>query len=238
MPLSPEQEWSLVAAGLVAHADGVLEVGEWDQVLWLLDERLPATEAGRWLDLLADRDKLRAHLDELPPPPPLFAETILDKAWRMALADGRGTDTEERVHDELATKLGVDLVEVEKWRKVWTERAAKRAEVIAGFAALIARADETVTNDERLQFEELLERLPLSPERRKELATRLDDPPPLMEVVGGMTALPPEDRTLALLGLVPIVRADDRSDRARDQFFELAERVAVDREDAQKMLDR
>jgi tellurite resistance protein len=238
VPLSPEQEWSLVAAGLVAHADGVLEVGEWDQVLWLLDERLEAQEAGRWLDLLADRDKLRDHLDTLAPPPPLFAEGILDKAWRMALADGHGSDTEERLHDEIATKLGVDLDEVAEWRTAWTQRAGKRAELIAGFAALIARADETVTNDERLQFDELLERLPLSPERRKALAARLDDPPPLMELVGGMTALPPEDRTLALLGLVPIVRADERGDRARTQFLDLAERVAIGREDAERMLDR
>ena len=238
MPVSPEQEWSLVAAGLIAHADGVLEVGEWDQVLWLLDERLGVEEAGRWLDLLADRDKLRAHLDNLAPPPQFLAESILDKAWRMALADGRVTETEERAHDELATRLGVELDDVEKWRTQWTARAGKRAEVIAGFAALIARADETVTSEERMQFEELLERLPLPPERRKQLAARLDDPPPLMEVVGGMTALPPEDRVLALLGLVPIVRADDRSDRARDQFLDLAQQVAVAREDAEKMLDR
>lgn len=238
MPLSPEQEWSLVAAGLVAHADGILEVGEWDQVLWLLDERLGATEAGRWLDLLADRDKLREHVDKLAPPPPLFTESILEKAWRMALADGKGSDAEERVHDEIASKLGADLDDVLRWRKDWTARAAKRAELIAGFAALIARADETVTNDERLQFDELLDRLPLPPDRRKALAARLEDPPPLMELVGGMTALPPEDRVLALLGLVPIVRADDRGDNARNQFFDLAERVAIQREDAEKMLDR
>jgi len=33
MPLSPEQEWTLAACGLVAHADGILEAGEWDRVL-------------------------------------------------------------------------------------------------------------------------------------------------------------------------------------------------------------
>ena len=55
MPLSPEQEWTIVACGLVAHADGILEVGEWDQVLYLLDERLDNEESQAWLELLAER---------------------------------------------------------------------------------------------------------------------------------------------------------------------------------------
>ena len=156
----------------------------------------------------------------------------------MALADGRGSGAEEAVHDDVARKLGADLEEVARWRASWTERAAKRAELIAGFAAFIARADETVTNDERLQFDELLDRLPVADDRREVLRGRLDDPPPLMEIVGGMTALPPEDRGIALLGLVPIVRADDRGDRARETFFDLAERIAVSRDDAERMLEK
>jgi hypothetical protein len=31
--LTPEQEWTLVACGLIAHADDELEFGEWDQIL-------------------------------------------------------------------------------------------------------------------------------------------------------------------------------------------------------------
>ena len=102
MPLSPEQEWTLVACGLIAHADGILEVGEWDQVLELLDERLDGDEATRWLDELADKAAREARLGELVPPAPLFSEPILEKAWRMALADGAGSDVEAAVHDTVA----------------------------------------------------------------------------------------------------------------------------------------
>src|SRR6186713_1875835 len=138
MPLSPEQEWTLVACGLVAHADGILEIGEWDQVLWMLDDRLPAGEAVGWLDVLADRTALLAKLDALSLPPPFFAETILERAWRMALADGRGSDDEAAVHDDVARRLGIDAREAAQWRAGWLQQAGRRAETIAAFAARLA----------------------------------------------------------------------------------------------------
>ncbi|MBX7081504.1 MAG: hypothetical protein K1X88_20050 [Nannocystaceae bacterium] len=238
MPLSPEQEWTLVACGLVAHADGILDVGEWEQVLWMLDERLAADEAEAWLELLAHREGLEARLRELPLPPPLFTETILERAWRMALADGRGSDEERHVHDDIAKRLGADPAEVVALRERWSESAARRADAVVAFAAMLANADGIAESGERAEFDDLLARMPVTAAQRGALAGLIDAPPALADVVGRLTALPPEERAIALVSLVPLVRASFTGDRERNLFLDLAERVAIARADAERMLDR
>jgi hypothetical protein len=238
MPLSPEQEWTLVACGLLAHADDILEIGEWDQVLWMLDERLAADETAPWLDVLANRAALRVKLSELPLPPPFFAEAILERAWRMALADGRGSDEEAAVHDEIATALGVPVAEAAAWREQWGAAAGRRAEAIAGFAAMLANADGVADSGERAEFADLVARLPIDEARREALAELIDAPPGLDDVVGRLVALPSDERSIALVTLAPIVRSSFGGAAERALFFELTERVAVSRADAERMLDR
>ena len=162
MPLSPEQEWTLVACGLVAHADGVLDAGEFEQALWMLDERIDGEDNTLWVARLADEAALHEHAATLQLPPPLFSEDILSKAWRMALSDGRGTDREVEVHDEIASILGEDLATVARWRDAWSLQAQARSQLIAGFAAHIARADGQITGAERASFDALLAHLPLA----------------------------------------------------------------------------
>lgn len=237
MPLSPEQEWTLVACGLIAHADGILEVGEWDQVLFMLEERLEDEEAAQWTGRLADREQLQQRLTELDPPPPLFSESILEKAWRMALADGEGSPTEAKVHDDLAERLGVDAGQAARLREGWTAAAGDRAELVAGFAAILCHLDGRTDPEERLRYEELLGRLPVAPDRREALLAKLDAPPELSQIVGGLASMQPEDRGVALLALVPVVRATGGA-KEREAFVSLAESVAVSRDEAQRMLDR
>jgi tellurite resistance protein len=238
MPLSPEQEWTLVACGLVAHADGILEVGEWDQVLWMIDERIDAKDTQAWLAALADKAELETRFAALQPPAPLFGETILERAWRMALADGHGSDEEAKVHDQIAARLGVAAKEAAKLRAGWLARAKKTAELVALFASLVANADGRADSSERAEFDDLLDRLPLEDGRRDALRDLIDAPPKLDELVGKLAALDPETRGSALVSLAPIVRATQSGDRERDVFLELCGRVAISREDAERMLDR
>ena len=238
MPLSPEQEWTIVACGLVAHADGILEVGEWDQVLWMIDERIDAADTEAWLAVLADKAELERKMKALPLPAPLFSETILERAWRMALADGHGSDEEARVHDELAVRLGVGKAEAAELRAVWLARAKQTSELVVSFAALVANADGRADSGERAEFDDLLDRLPLADGRRDALRDLVDAPPSLEQLVGKLTALDPEARGVALVSLAPLVRATTAGDRERDLFLQLCERVAVPRADAERMLDR
>ncbi len=238
MVLSPEQEWTLVACGLIAHADGIIEVGEWDQALWMLDERLPAEEADTWLALLAHREALQVRLGELSLPPPFFAETILERAWRMALADGRASDEEVWVHDDLAARLGVDAEQTQQWRVQWGAQAQRRGEAVAAFAAMLANADGVADSGERAEFEEVVARLAVEESRRVELAALIDAPPALDEVVGRLAALTPEERAIAMVTLVPLVRSSFGGAAERELVLALAERVAISSSEALRMLDR
>jgi tellurite resistance protein len=238
MPLSPEQEWTLVACGLVAHADGILEVGEWDQVLWMIEDRIDAAEVEPWLAALADKAELSRRLLALPLPAQLFAETILERAWRMALADGHGSDEEARVHDELSERLGVPKAEAAQLRATWLARAKQTSELVVAFAALVANADGRADSGERAEFDDLLDRLPLEDGRRDALRELVDAPPPIEQLVGKLATLDPEARGVALVSLAPLVRATTAGDRERELFIQLCEKVAVARSDAERMLDR
>src|SRR5690606_744373 len=117
--LTPEQEWILVACGMIAHADDMLEFGEWDQILRLVDANVDDAELQPWIDMLGDRPALERRFAELAPPLPHVCEQLLEQAWRMALADGAGSEVEAAVHDRIAEKLGVDLEQVAAWRERW-----------------------------------------------------------------------------------------------------------------------
>jgi tellurite resistance protein len=240
MPLSPEQEWTLVACGLVAHADGILEAGEWDQVLWMLDEHPNSTDGAEWIELLSDRARLQAHADTLPLPPPFLVEPILEKAWRMALSDGVGSPAEVAVHDGLASKLQLTLTsgEIDALRSEWSERAKGRAEAIVAFAAFIATFDGTVDDHERAAYEALSARQPVDEARRVVWQDWLERPPRMKDVVADLVALDPEDRSIALLGLLPLVQAGSSGARERLAFLDLAQQAAIPREDAERMLQR
>jgi tellurite resistance protein len=238
MPLSPEQEWTLAACGLVAHADGVLEAGEWDRVLWMLDERIGAEDASLWVELLADRARLSAHLDGMPPPMPFFAEGILEKAWRMALADGEGSEHEAAVHDELAARMGMPADEAARLRRAWLVQAHRRSELVAGFAAILANLDGQLDATEAAELDALVERLPVPAERRPALRALRDHPPALPWVVGELMGMDAEERGIALLALVPLLRTHAHGGRERALFLDVAAHLAIAPAEANRMLDR
>lgn len=237
MQLTPEQEWILVACGLIAHADGELKPGERDLILAMLDERLDDDDTGRWFALLGDLDGLRQAFDELPPPLPAFTETTLERAWAMALADGEASAAEVVVMEQIAAQIGVMPSELARWRRQWTEQAADLGEHIAAFAAVLIHQDGVVDADEIEQYRALLGRLPLTPARRLILARDYLARRPQLDHVGARLAALPRERRLAVLRAIgPLVAASSRPDISRDFFLELAAFAAVAREQALRLL--
>lgn len=237
--LTPEQEWILVACGMIAHADDMLEFGEWDQILRLINANLDDEQQLQpWLDLLGDRPTLEKRFAELSPPLPFFAEELLEHAWRMALADGSGSEVEAAVHDRIAEKIGVDLDQAQAWRDRWTAQAAARAELVVGFAAALANLDGRMDSAEASQFDSLLERMPVPVARRLELQMLLYMPPKLDELGRRLAGLEQDARESVLYEIAPLVLASERGERERQVFFELAELAAVPRDRAASLLEQ
>lgn len=242
MPLSPEQEWTLAACGLVAHADGIVGASEWERVLWMLDERIGAEDASKWEALLADRERLEALVATMPPPMPFFAEGILEKAWRMALADGEGSEHEAAVHDALAARMGVSADDAARLRRAWLMQAHRRSKIVVGFAAILANLDGRLDPAEAAELDALVERLPIPAPHRPALRALRDRPPSLDWVVAELMGMEAEERGITLLALVPLLRAHGRAGtsdgRERALFLDVAARVAISPDDARRMLER
>ncbi|MEZ4451206.1 MAG: TerB family tellurite resistance protein [Nannocystaceae bacterium] len=237
MPLTPEQEWTLVACGLVAHADGVLKEGECDQVLAMLDERLSPTDQEQWVALLASREALLRHVDELPPILPLFHEALLERAWAMVLADGEIGESERKVVDEIATMLGADLNDLKSWIEGWTREAVALAEHKASFAALLIHRDGTIDDAEAIRFNALIDQMPVSHDQRDKMRELLHDPPTLDHVGARLAALPREKRVEILRAIAPLVSASQNEAVGREFFLDLCGHAGIEPIASERMLD-
>lgn len=236
MSLSLEQEWVIFGCGIIAHADDILEVDEWDRILRLVDVSLPDAEVAELLDLLADRVELEKKFALLEPPPSASHRTILFNCWRMALADGEGSAIEADTYDLIAKRLGVDETVAATWRRDWTERASDQAEVVVSFAAVVANLDGRTDVAEAVEFDSLLERMPLPLGKRGDLSTLIYNPPELDALVERLVTFSDEDKEAVFFELAPLVSGPSRGDRERAVYLDLADRVAVSRVRAEAML--
>ena len=231
-----EQEWTVVACGLIAHADQCWEVGEWDRMLAILEDDVDEDREAEWSALAADQSALEARFRDLDPPPATFAPELLRRCWRMALADGDGSDLEAAVHERIAQRLGVGFEQAQAIRDEVGALANQRAVLVLHLAALLANLDGRLDVAEAAAFDTLLEHAPLPVSKRLDLAALLHAPPQLEDVVAGLVQLPLDERTETLRQLVPMILASARGDRERIAFLELADRITVGRDRAVELL--
>lgn len=237
MALTSEQEWILVSCGLIAHADEILDIGEWDEVLRYVGSTLSEHDQLIWMEILSRQEQLERRFAVLPPlTDPAQQEDVLRRCWQMALADGTGSDVEASVHDQIARRLAVDLDRVARWRESWTEQAHRRAELTVGLAAMFVNLDGHLDFHEAIHFDNLLERLPIPVGRRVELSELLHSPPTLEALIERLLKLDLGERMKALHSLVPILRASRRGGRERDLYFELSRRVLGSQTEAEQLL--
>lgn len=237
MALTPEQEWTLVGCGLIAHADEILDIGEWDEVLRYVGATLSDADQQVWMEVLSNQEQLEQRFAELTPLAPAEGEELLRRCWQMALADGTGSDIEATVHDRIARRLGVDLDHVAKMREAWTVQAHARAELTVSLAAMFVNLDGHLDFHEAIHFDNLLERLPIPVGRRVELSELLHTPPTFDALVDRLLALDSGERMRALHSLVPLLRASRRGGRERELFFQLSRKVLGPQGEVEKLLD-
>jgi tellurite resistance protein len=237
MALTPEQEWTLVGCGLIAHADEILDIGEWDEVLRYVGATLSEADQQVWMEVLSNQDQLEQRFAELVPLPPTQAEELLRRCWQMALADGTGSDIEATVHDRIARRLSFDLDLVARMRETWTLQAHARAELTVSLAAMFVNLDGHLDFHEAIHFDNLLERLPIPVGRRVELSELLHTPPTFDALVDRLLALDTGERMRALHSLVPLLRASRRGGRERELFFQLSRKVLGPQGEVERLLD-
>lgn len=225
MALTPEQEWTLVGCGLIAHADEILDIGEWDEVLRYVGATLSEADQQIWMEILSNQEQLEQRFAALTPLAHEQGEELLRRCWQMALADGTGSDIEATVHDRIARKLGVELEWVARMREAWTQQAHARAELTVSLAAMFVNLDGHLDFHEAIHFDNLLERLPIPVGRRVELSELLHTPPTFDALVDRLLALDTGERMRALHSLVPLLRASRRGGRERELFFQLSRKV-------------
>ncbi len=234
--LSVEDRWTIVCCGLIAHADEVVDIGEWDAVMRMVPSSISTEQRNYWAEVLSDQERLEEIFADLEPVPAGFARELLWRSWQVALADGAGSDVEESQHDRVAVRAGIELEQAFTWRNEWTEQAAAYARIAVSLAAVFVNLDGRLDFHEAVHFENLLARMPVSLGDRSELMSMLTEPPELDDVVASLRELPESQRRAALHELAPLVRESHRAQRERDEFFDLAERIGVSKEDATQLL--
>lgn len=245
MALTLELEWTLVACGLVALADGVLRGGEASRVLDMVNAALEPAEQDLWIDLVSSREGLLARAEALALPPAECHERVLRRAWSIALVDGEGSLDEARELEQIGARLGVERDQVQVWRKLWTSEAIETAGHVATFAALLLHRHAAAAPQpgaplgpaERDRFLRLLAAMPLSEARRVRLHRLLDEAPGVEDLGSALLWLSAERRDEVLRELAVHLRTGNDGPLGRQLFLAVAARVALPDDAARAYLD-
>lgn len=222
MSVTPETEWILVACGLIAHADGVLDGNEVERLMSMVDDRIPEEDYAQWLGIIGDKAQLEARYADLADPPASQHRPILEEAWAMAMVDGERNAVELVVLARIAERFGVEPMQLEFWRAAWTSAEQEFSNRVAELAALSLGGGEAVFEDDHSAFLDLMERLPTSHDERQRLGTLGTVPPtPALDVdalARALAAMPRSRRVQAFTLVAPLVRFSVDRDNAAGRF--------------------
>lgn len=222
MPVTSEVEWILVACGLIAHADGVLDGHEVERLMSMVDDRIPEHDYAQWLAIIGDEALLEARYAALPDPPADQHRALLEEAWAMVTVDGTRNIKELLALTRIAERLGVEPMQLEFWRAAWTRDEQEFASCVAALAALVLGGGEALYEDDLSPFLDLIQRLPTSTQERERLSELATAPPSDAAALARTLAAVPRRRRLLAFGLVaPLVRASVEPAPARARLIEL-----------------
>lgn len=222
MSLTSDQEWTLIACGLLALADRVLTGGEASRLLTLVSAYLEPEEQDEWMDLLSDQAALEAHFSRMSPPPEESHQALLERVWMIALADGEASMAEIRVFDQIGARLGISAEQLAILRKKWTYQAMETAEIAATFLALLLHKEAPPSDAEAERYAVVLGRLPLGKVRRDRLRDQLPQAPALEALTEQLHRLPRSRQVEALRAIADKLKDFPRRPLARGLLAEVA----------------
>jgi uncharacterized tellurite resistance protein B-like protein len=222
MPVTLETEWVLVACGLIAHADGVLDGAEAERLMTMVDDRIPEDDYSEWLSVIGSETELEARYAALPDPPVEQHRTVLEEAWTMAMVDGSRSTEELLVLTRIAERLGVEPMQLEFWREAWTRNEQEFADAVATLATVVLGGGEALYEDDVSAYLDMVERLPTSQEERERLAAFATTPPTDSSALSRTLAGMPRSRRVLSFGMVaPLVQSSVEFEQARARFVEI-----------------
>ena len=229
MAISPETEWILIACGLIAHADGVLDGNEVERLMAMVDDLIPEDDYSDWLGLIGDRDALDARYAELPNPPEAQHRMILEEAWAMAMVDGTRDAAELVVLARIAERFGVEPMQLEFWRQAWTEAEKEFSIRVAELGMWCLGGGGALFEDDHSPYLDVMERLPTSSEERVRLGEFATEPPVSDPdaLARSLAALPRTRRKHAFAFVIPLVRFAVEREAAQARFEALGKQAGL-----------
>jgi tellurite resistance protein len=228
MAVSLETQWILVACGLIAHADGVLDGNEAERLMAMLDDRIPEDDYSDWLSAIGDRAELEARYAGLANPPPEQHRAILEEAYIMAMVDGERNTEELVVLTRIAERFGVEPVQLEFWRAAWTHNEQEFTHAVATLAAMVLGGGQPLFEEDLSPFLNLVQHLPTSQDQRERLAGFATTPPTDAAELGRVLAGMPRGRRVQAFGLVaPLLSSSVEFDQARGRFVEIGQAAGL-----------
>jgi tellurite resistance protein len=220
-------KWQLVACGLVAHADDVLDGEECDRLMAMVDEEVDGDEYSSWLTAVGDRERLRAIMSELPPPPADSHRAILEQAWNMSIVDGERCEAESAVLEELAARLGVEPMQLEFWRDAWAAAEHDAAQWIAAALGWVLGGGKACAPEDGTRIRLVVTTLPTADAHREALVGVASDAQSRDDVIRRLSKLSRRKRRWALSRMAPAVSSTDDGGDAQRRYIELAAELGI-----------
>lgn len=237
MALSLESQWTVVACGVMAHADGVLDGEECDLLLAMVEGEADAEEYSAWLSTISDRERLEEMLGQLPAPPEATHREILETAWTVAVADGERTAPEEDALGRIAAQLGVESVQLEFWREAWTEGQHTTAELLTDAACVVLAGNAPLDADARAIVQAFTRTVPTTEDHREELLAATAIPKDAADVARRMRGIPKRKRKWAIKALASLPSQTPRREDAQRRLVDLGAEAGLSAAVVDSLLD-
>ena len=221
MALSLESQWTVVACGVMAHADGVLDGGECDLLLAMVEGEADAEEYSAWLSTISDRERLEEMLSQLPAPPETACRDILETAWSVAVADGVRSPAEREALDRIAARLGVASVQLDFWHDAWNEAQATLAELVIDAGCVTLAGEGPLDPTARASIRELTRSVPSTDEHREELVASTAIPKSAEDVARRLRAVPKRRRQWVIKALAKLPSEAGEREAAQRRLHDL-----------------